>query len=49
MKMISIKDPPYGVCFKCGKLGTVQESALASIADRIQFKLDKQELEKSTA
>ena len=32
-KIVGIKAFPYGVCFKCGKLTTGQETALAASAD----------------
>ena len=39
--MMSIKEPPYGVCFLCGK-GQL-ETVLASTADIMLSKLDKQD------
>lgn len=43
------REPLYGVCFKCGKQATGQETALASAADSMLSKLDQQDAGKSTA
>lgn len=37
------REPLYGVCFKCGKQATGQETALASAADSMLSKLDQQD------
>lgn len=42
-KMMGIEEPPYGVCFKCGKPSHWQETAFASTADSVLSKLDKQD------
>jgi hypothetical protein len=47
--MMNIEEPPYGVCYKCGKLATGQETALASTADNMLSKMDKQDTGKLTA
>jgi hypothetical protein len=48
MKMMSIKEPSYRVCFKCSKIITGQENTPASIFNRTLSKTNKQNAEKST-
>ena len=47
-KMMSIKEPPYRVGFIYGKLTTEKETSLASTADRILSKVNKQDTGKLT-
>jgi hypothetical protein len=39
--MMGTEEPPYRVCFKCGKVAIGQGTALASTADSMPSKLDK--------
>lgn len=47
-KTTELEEPPYGACFRCGKLATGQEPAPASTADSMLSKTDKQDTGKST-
>jgi hypothetical protein len=48
-KMMSIEEPPHGVCFKYVKLSTEHETVLASTTDSLLSKKDKQVTGKLTA
>ena len=48
-KKMSIREPPYVVCFHCGEVNHAQETALSSASDSMLSTLDSRTQKKVTA